>query len=258
MVSSNGILEQGNFQVTLPHIWDHDISDVYDEQLFSTRGCAKETLREPLRQQSFLALQRTNTALELKVQELLAQLSTAKEQFCREKASDHQTQTELEKSLSLLQTTLDSTEELLSAIAPRLERKIASKQWGLAKYQRISEPQRIFPTCPQLKEVFDYIEANYHQPIGLSDVAVAVGYSAAYLTNLVRRKTGKTVNDWIFERRMLAARALLLETNQPVNQIACAIGYQYEGYFFRQFRQFHGTTPQAWRNTQRSNVSVNH
>ncbi|MEH1845251.1 MAG: AraC family transcriptional regulator [Nostoc sp.] len=244
MVSSNGILEQRNFlKVTLPHIWDHDISDVYDELLY-------QTLPEPLRQQSFLALQRTNRALESKVQELLAELTTAKEQFCGEKASDQQTQTELEKSLSLLQATLDSTEELLEAIAPRLEKHVGSKQW-------ISEPQRLFPTCPQLKKVFDYIEANYHQSIGLSDVAVAIGYSAAYLTNLVRRKTGKTVNDWIFERRMLAARALLLETNQPVNQIACAIGYQYEGYFFRQFRQFHGTTPLAWRKTQRSNVSVN-
>ncbi|MEH1899856.1 MAG: AraC family transcriptional regulator [Nostoc sp.] len=244
MVYNNGILEQGNFQVTLPHIWDHDISDVYDEF--------------PLHQQSFLALQRTNRALESKVQQLLAELSTPKKQLCREKASDQQTQIELQKSLSLLQTTLDSTEELLAAIAPRLEKHVASKQSGLAKYQRISAPHRLFPNCLQLKEVFDYIEANYDQSIGLSDVAVAVGYSAAYLTNLVRRKTGKTVNDWIFERRMLAARAFLLETNQPVNQIACAIGYQYEGYFFRQFRQFHGTTPQAWRNTQRSNVSVNH
>ncbi|MDZ8238728.1 AraC family transcriptional regulator [Nostoc sp. ChiQUE01b] len=250
MVSSNGILEQRNFlQVTLPHIWDRDLSDVCDEQLL-------ETLRQPLHQQSFLALERTNRALESKVQELLAELTTAKEQFCREKAADQQRQTELEKSLSLLQATLDSTEELLEAIAPQLEKHVGSKQWDLAKYQRISEPQRLFPTCSQLKKVFDYIEANYHQSIGLSNVAVAVGYSAAYLTNLVRRKTGKTVNDWIFERRMLAARALLLETDQPINQIACAIGYQYEGYFFRQFRQFYGTTPQVWRNTQRSNVSV--
>ncbi|MBN4000315.1 AraC family transcriptional regulator [Nostoc sp. LPT] len=251
MVSSNRILEQRNFlEVTLPHIWDHDLSDVYDEQLLETLRVACFPVGVPLRQQSFLALQRTNRALESKVQELLAELTTAKEQFCREKASDRQTQTELEKSLSLLQATLDSTEELLEAIAPRLEKHVGSKQW-------ISEPQRLFPTCPQLKKVFDYIEANYHQSIGLSKVAVAVGYSAAYLTNLVRRKTGKTVNDWIFERRMLAARALLLETDQPVNQIACTIGYQYEGYFFRQFRQFHGTTPQVWRKTQRSNVSVN-
>ncbi|MCC5660819.1 PAS domain-containing sensor histidine kinase [Nostoc sp. XA010] len=103
MVSNNGILEQQNFQVTLPHIWEHDISDVYDE------------LR--LRQQSFLALQTKNTALESKVQELLAELNAAKEELCREKASYQQTQIELEKSLSLLQATFDSTADSIIAIS---------------------------------------------------------------------------------------------------------------------------------------------
>jgi AraC-like DNA-binding protein len=110
----------------------------------------------------------------------------------------------------------------------------------------------IFPNNPQLSQVFQFIEANYSQPISLSDVAVAVGYCAAYLTDLVRRNTGYTVNDWIAERRMLAARALLLESDQCVSQIAQAVGYQHEGYFFRQFRRHHGITPQAWRKAQRS------
>lgn len=110
----------------------------------------------------------------------------------------------------------------------------------------------IFPDDSLLNKVFRFIEANYNQPISLSDVAIAVGYCAAYLTDLVRRNTGHTVNDWIAERRMVAARALLLGTNQSVNQIAEAIGYQYVSHFFRQFRQYHGTTPQIWRNTQRS------
>lgn len=110
----------------------------------------------------------------------------------------------------------------------------------------------IFPANPQLSQVFQFIEAIYNQPISLSDVAIAVGYYAAYLTDLVRCYTGHTVNDWIVERRMITARALLLETEQCVNQIAQAVGYQHEGYFFRKFRQYHETTPQVWRKTQRS------
>ncbi len=110
----------------------------------------------------------------------------------------------------------------------------------------------IFPSNPQLSQVFQFIEANYNQPISLSDVAVAVGYCAAYLTDLVRRNTGYTVNDWIVERRMVAARTLLLETDQCVSQVAQAVGYQHEGYFFRQFRRHHGITPKAFRKTQRS------
>jgi PAS domain S-box-containing protein len=112
--------------------------------------------------------------------------------------------------------------------------------------------QSIFPSDSNLSEVFEYIEANYHQPISLQDVAVAVGYCPAYLTDLVRRHTGQTVNHWIIERRMAAARTLLIEGNMCVNQIAETVGYQHEGHFFRQFRQYHETTPQAWRKAQRS------
>ncbi|MBR8836642.1 MAG: response regulator [Stigonema ocellatum SAG 48.90 = DSM 106950] len=157
-----------------------------------------------------------------------------------------------------------TVEELLEAIAARLEKQATMKEWYATQFQSVPSPplaetassveqKPIFPSDPHLSKVFQFIEENYHQPISLCDVAVAVGYSSAYLTDLVRRHTGKTVNHWIVERRMAAARTLLLlEANLCANQIAEAVGYQHEGHFFRQFRQHHGTTPQAWRKAQRS------
>lgn len=159
-----------------------------------------------------------------------------------------------------------TVEELQEAIANRLEKKAAMKERYTVQIQPVAvpastdtakpldNPPSIFPCDPLLGQVFQFIEANYDQPISLCDVAVAVGYCGAYLTDLVRRNTGKTVNHWIVERRMVAAGSLLLETDQCVNQIAQAVGYQHEGYFFRQFRQYHGTTPQAWRKTQRAKL----
>ncbi|MEH2172746.1 helix-turn-helix domain-containing protein [Nostoc sp.] len=143
----------------------------------------------------------------------------------------------------------------------RLQKQAATKEYYAVNFsQTIVSPlseitkslnsQSIFPSDSHLSQVFEYIEANYHQPISLQDVAFAVGYCPAYLTDLVRRHTGQTVNHWIVERRMVAARTLLLESNLCVNQIAETVGYQHEGHFFRQFRQHHKTTPQAWRKTQ--------
>ncbi len=126
----------------------------------------------------------------------------------------------------------------------------------LIKDTHLEDVSSIFPSNPKLNEVFQFIEANYQQPITLSDVAQAVGYSSAYLTDLVRRQTGKTVNQWIVERRISEARRLLLDTNQTGNEIALSVGYQNEGHFFRQFRQYHGTTPQVWRNWQRTQLIV--
>lgn len=117
--------------------------------------------------------------------------------------------------------------------------------------------QFIFPSIPRLREVFEFIELNYNQSISLKEVAQAVGYSSAYLTDLVGRLTGKTVNDWIIERRIAQACTLLLSTNDSVNQIALQVGYQNLNHFYSQFRNFHKNTPHAWRKAQRYKVSQN-
>lgn len=148
-------------------------------------------------------------------------------------------------------------EELLRAIAIRLEKQALLRYLYAAKSHQISEslvlePEFVFPSTPNLKEVFDYIELHYHEGITLSDVAEAVGYSAAYLTNRVAKETGDTVNGWILQRRMAAARPLLKNTNKTIEQIATALGYQNACHFSRQFRQHHGLPPKAWRKQQQS------
>jgi len=105
-----------------------------------------------------------------------------------------------------------------------------------------------FQDDPQLKRVFEYIETNYHEAIGLREVAQALGYSTAYLTDFVRRKTGRPVHQWIVTRRLSEACHLLQNTNQSIESIAFGVGYQNVGHFFRQFRKHYDTTPQTWRN----------
>ncbi|MCG6133428.1 MAG: response regulator [Nostoc sp. LLA-1] len=156
-----------------------------------------------------------------------------------------------------------TVEKLLKAIAIRLEKQSLWRSWYATSKSLTTNtvpsviPESIFPSIPQLKEVFDYIEANYNRGITLSDVAEAVGYSAAYLTSRVANKTGETVNGWIVKRRMAAARPLLRDTNQTIEQIATVLGYQNACHFSRQFRQHHGLPPKSWRNqNQVSHVST--
>jgi AraC-like DNA-binding protein len=95
--------------------------------------------------------------------------------------------------------------------------------------------------------VFQFIERHYHEAINLEDVAQAAGYSPAYLTSLVQEQTGRTIKRWIIERRMAQARQLLRMTTDSVRQVAERSGYTDPGYFTRQFRKFHGISPQIWR-----------
>jgi AraC-like DNA-binding protein len=135
-----------------------------------------------------------------------------------------------------------------------------SVQLAHEKFPTITESKKsntqksIFPSIPRLHEVFEFIELNYHQNISLKEVAQAVGYSSAYLTGLVRHLTGKTVNNWIIERRIAQASTLLLETNESVENIALKVGYQNINHFYCQFRDYYKNTPRAWREAQRCKV----
>lgn len=98
-----------------------------------------------------------------------------------------------------------------------------------------------------VSEVIRYIEENYREPISLCDVAAAVERSPAYLTDRVRKETGKTVLEWIVEYRMADARQLLLHTDYPVSKIAEQVGYFDRRHFSRQFLRSHKMTPKKWR-----------
>jgi AraC-like DNA-binding protein len=100
---------------------------------------------------------------------------------------------------------------------------------------------------PLLSRVFAEIERGYPQTLSTADVARAVGLTPGHLTTVVRRRTGRTVGSWITERRMAAARAMLVQTALPVTEIARRTGYDDPGYFGRTFRRTHGVSPLRWR-----------
>src|SRR5215208_5558255 len=104
---------------------------------------------------------------------------------------------------------------------------------------------------PLLAEVFSFIEERYREPISLKDVARAVGLSPGHLTTVVGRKTGRTVLEWIAERRMAEARRLLVETDLPVEEVGGRVGYADSHYFVRVFRRGHGATPLGWHRAGR-------
>jgi AraC-like DNA-binding protein/quercetin dioxygenase-like cupin family protein len=100
---------------------------------------------------------------------------------------------------------------------------------------------------PLLAAVFEFIEEHYHESVSLATIAAAVGLTPGHLTTVVRRKTGRTVQRWITERRMAEARKLLRETDLPVEAIATRAGYRHTSFFIKHFRRDHAVTPAAWR-----------
>ena len=77
----------------------------------------------------------------------------------------------------------------------------------------------------------------------LRDVAAEVALTPGHLSTVVGRRTGRTVQQWITERRMAEARTLLTDSTAPVAAIARRVGYQDASYFIKHFRRAHQVDP---------------
>lgn len=110
-------------------------------------------------------------------------------------------------------------------------------------------PSAVSATAPDalVGRVLDVIEARYREPVSAADVARALGYTPGHLTTVLRERTGRTVLEWLTERRMAEVRRLLAETDLPLMAIAQRTGHRDAAYLARRFRERHGTTPVRWR-----------
>jgi AraC-like DNA-binding protein len=106
-----------------------------------------------------------------------------------------------------------------------------------------------------LADVAAVIEAHYHRPLSLADVARSVAISPSHLNRVVRQSTGHTVGAWILDRRMEESRRLLLETDRTIESIATSVGYRDLTHFRRHFRRAHRTTPGRWRERARPELA---
>lgn len=81
----------------------------------------------------------------------------------------------------------------------------------------------------------------------LEDIADRVGSYREKLNRAFRSRLGMTVFEYIRERRLSMATALLVETEMSVTEIADLIGYNSAANFSTAFRERTGATPIAYR-----------
>ncbi|WP_233257087.1 AraC family transcriptional regulator [Promicromonospora sp. AC04] len=113
-------------------------------------------------------------------------------------------------------------------------------------------PSAPAPPDPLVTRVFDEIEATFGDPVSAADVAQALGYTPGYLTTVVRERTGRTLLEWITERRMTEVRRMLRDTDLPLAVVAARTGLRDATYLVRRFKDRYGITPDRWRRNERA------
>jgi YesN/AraC family two-component response regulator len=93
-----------------------------------------------------------------------------------------------------------------------------------------------------------YMEANFsNSKLRLDDVAHFVDRNPSYYSHLLISKAGKSFVEVLTGIRIKEAKRLLLETRDPIQEIAKAVGFQNSNYFSRIFKDIVGHSPREFR-----------
>jgi AraC-like DNA-binding protein len=98
-----------------------------------------------------------------------------------------------------------------------------------------------------LREYYKRKDLNERGLPTVKSLAAQVYLSPGYLSDLLRKETGKNAQDHIHFYLIEEAKSLLLSTNKSVGEIAYFLGFEYPQYFNRLFKQKTGKTPIAFR-----------
>jgi len=107
-------------------------------------------------------------------------------------------------------------------------------------------------TITQLEDYLNtYFSSGLPQQMGLPTVkqcAEKVNLSPNYLSDLLKKETGKSTQDHIHYHVLEEAKNLLLSSDNSVSQIAYSLGFEYPQYFSKIFKKKIGVSPLEYRN----------
>jgi AraC-like DNA-binding protein len=98
-----------------------------------------------------------------------------------------------------------------------------------------------------LSEYFKEIDISEKGLPTVKYLADQVNLSPGYLSDLLKKETGKSTQDHIHFYLIEEAKNILLNTNKSVSEIAYALGFEYPQYFNKLFKKKTGKTPIEFR-----------
>lgn len=97
-----------------------------------------------------------------------------------------------------------------------------------------------------------YLDAHYTEKLSLDSVAAALGIGRTKLCALAKELSGgSTLSKMITGRRISAAKELLRKGDEPMSDVAEAVGISDYNYFSKVFRSATGMTPTEYRRSAR-------
>ena len=144
-------------------------------------------------------------------------------------------------------------DEVSSDFAKRIETissvEIAGQLFAdmVMSYCRLVRKHTAHHYSPPVERAVLFIESDLSQGLTLREIAENLNISAGYLSTLFHKETGKTITDFVSEKRIEHAAGLLRTGSLQVQTIAQHCGIPDVNYFSKIFKRYYGLTPREYR-----------
>ncbi|MDH4099809.1 MAG: helix-turn-helix domain-containing protein [Nitrospirota bacterium] len=106
-------------------------------------------------------------------------------------------------------------------------------------------PKKEFPSS--IREVLEFIEDNYNQPISLELLADKASLSLYHFSRKFKKHVGVSYSEFLGSLRVRKAKELLEDTNLSITEIGSQVGYNDLSNFERAFKKYTGQNPSTFR-----------
>lgn len=108
----------------------------------------------------------------------------------------------------------------------------------------------VFTPCV-MRQVVAHIDAHLGVSMSLESMGNTVGLSPGHFARKFHHSTGESLGRFINRRRIGASFAILRVDEQPLLQVALALGFSSQSHFTRLFSGLTGMTPDSFRRLHR-------
>ena len=149
----------------------------------------------------------------------------------------------IDRASSEFAAKIEQTSELKSI--PELMKEMFSS------YCRIVRKHSAKNYSPIVRKAVMIIDSDISAEISLRTLAEKQMISTGYLATVFKKETGKTISEYIRDKRMGYAKHLLTTTNLQIQTIATHCGIMDVQYFSKIFKNVVGETPTEYRESSR-------
>jgi len=100
---------------------------------------------------------------------------------------------------------------------------------------------------PAVQKTILIIDSELSSDLSLTSLSARQNISAGYLSAVFKKETGKTLSEYIREKRIESAIHLLQTTHLQIQTVALHCGIMDVQYFSKMFKKQTGKTPKEYR-----------